>query len=167
MSDPIERHRIACDGFTRVANAVPADAWSRPTPCADWDASALVEHVIGFHEVLLLRPMGVRAHRPRTGPAERWAATQAALFRALTEPVDVLGALTTDVLVHTWDLAQAVGVPAELDEQLCADGVAALASNDLPRESGMFGPAYDVAADADAAIRLVAFCGRDPAWRAR
>ena len=47
---------------------------------------ALVEHLIGFHEVLILRALGVRAHRPRTGPAERWTATQTALFDALTEP---------------------------------------------------------------------------------
>ena len=42
----------------------------------------------------MLRPMGVRAHRPRTGPAARWRATSDALFTALTEPADVLGALT-------------------------------------------------------------------------
>ena len=29
--------------------------WDRPSPCADWDARGVVEHVIGFHEVLVLR----------------------------------------------------------------------------------------------------------------
>jgi uncharacterized protein (TIGR03083 family) len=166
MSNLIERHRRACDGFARVARAVPAEKWDRPTPCTDWDARALVEHVIGFHEVLLLRPMGVHAHRPRTDPAARWAATQRALFDALTEPVDVLDALTTDVLVHTWDLARAVDLPPDLDPQLCASAVDALRGNDLPRDNGMFQPAVVVADDADAATRLIAFYGRDPDWRA-
>jgi len=162
----IERHRRACDGFARVAGAVPPEHWDRATPCTDWDARALVEHVIGFHEVLLLRPMGVHAHRPRTDPAARWAATQRALFDALTEPVEVLGALTTDVLVHTWDLARAVDLPPDLDPQLCASAVEALVADDLPRDNGMFEPAVSVADDADAATRLVAFYGRDPGWRA-
>src|SRR6476619_5722064 len=69
VSDPVERHRRACAGFLYVADLVPADRWDRPTPCSEWDTRALVEHVIGFHEVLLLRPMGVQANRPRTGPA--------------------------------------------------------------------------------------------------
>ena len=59
------------------------EQWTLPTPCTEWDATALVEHVIGFHDFLLLRPLGVRAHRPRTDPAARWEATAAVLFAAL------------------------------------------------------------------------------------
>jgi len=166
VAHEIEKHRRACDGFARVADAVRPDQWDRPTPCAGWDARALVEHVIGFHEILLLRPMGVRAHRPRTDPAARWAATKRALFDALTEPVAVLPALTTDVLVHTWDLARAADLPPGLDSELCATAYDELRANDLPRDTGMFEPAVSVPADADAATCLVAFYGRDPGWRA-
>jgi uncharacterized protein (TIGR03086 family) len=98
--------------------------WERPTPCSEWDARAIVEHVIGFHDFLLLRPMGVRANRPRTDPTARWDATRTAVFAALdppgaldqatdlpgggqSTPRTMLAALTTDVLVHTWDLARA------------------------------------------------------------
>jgi uncharacterized protein (TIGR03083 family) len=163
MSNLIERHRRACDGFARVARAVPAEKWDRPTPCTDWDARALVEHVIGFHEVLLLRPMGVHAHRPRTDPAARWAATQRALFDALTEPVDVLDALTTDVLVHTWDLARATGLDEHLDAELVhglLEGMEPL--DDLLRSSGQYGPRVAVPDDADEQTRLIAFTGRRP-----
>ena len=166
MSNPIQRHRRACDGFARVANAVPPDRWTRPTPCAEWDARALVEHVIGFHEVLLLRPMGVRAHRPRTDPAARWTATQHALFDALAEPVDVLPALTSDVLVHTWDLARSADLAPDLDLALCALAYDAVRAMDLPRDTGMFEPAVPATDDADAASRLIAFYGRDPDWHA-
>jgi uncharacterized protein (TIGR03086 family) len=165
MNNRIERHRRACEGFSRVADQVTDDQWDRATPCTDWDARALVEHVIGFHEVLLLRPMGVRAHRPRTGPAARWRATCDALFAALTEPVAVLGALTTDVMVHTWDLARAVDIDPELDDAMCREAVAALRDRDLPRDDGMFSPAVCVPDDADPVVQLIASYGRDPAWR--
>ena len=181
MSDAIARHRRACDGFSRVAGLVQQDQWDRPTPCSEWDARALVEHVIGFHDFLVLRPLGVRANRPRTDPAARWDATRAALFTALDQPgaLDratdlpgggqntprtMLAALTTDVLVHTWDLARAIGVAPDLDPELCAAAFAAIPTSGLPRDSGMFGADVDAPADADAATRLIAFYGRDPSW---
>ncbi len=124
MSELVERHRRACAGFSRVAALVQPDQWERPTPCSEWDARALVEHVIGFHDFLLLRPMGVRAHRPRTDPPARWEATRTAIFTTLDQPgaLDqstdlpgggqstprtMLAALTTEMLVHAWDLARA------------------------------------------------------------
>jgi len=126
MSDLVDAHRHACDEFSRVAAAVEPDQWTAPTPCTEWDARAVVEHVIGFHDFLLLRPLGVRANRPRIGPPARWDATKTALFGVLGEsgaldretelpgggtstPRTMLAALTTDVLVHTWDLARATG----------------------------------------------------------
>src|SRR5438309_807141 len=64
----------------RAGGAEAAEAWSRPSPCAGWTARDVVEHVIGFHEVLVLRPLGVKVERPREGPAARWRATERALF---------------------------------------------------------------------------------------
>ena len=107
-----------------MAALVPPDQWGRATPCTEWDARALVEHVIGFHDFLLLRPMGVRANRPRGDPVARWEATRTAIFAALDAPgaIDqatdlpgggqstprrMLAALTTEMLVHSWDLARA------------------------------------------------------------
>jgi len=181
VGDHIERHARACAGFSRIADAVPVDRWDWPTPCPAWDAQALVEHVIGFHDFLLLRPLGVRADRPRTGPSARWAATAGALFTALAEPGvlnrpvelpgggtstpgDMLGALTTDVVVHTWDLARAVGLHPALDAELCAGAYEVAVAARIPRDGAMFGAPVRVAPDADAATMLVAFYGRDPAW---
>jgi uncharacterized protein (TIGR03086 family) len=181
MDALVERHRLACDGFARVAGAVRADQWSLPTPCTEWDARALVEHVIGFHEFLLLRPLGVRAQRPREGPAERWHATAAALFTALetdgaldratdlpgggqSSPRQMLGALTTDVLVHTWDLARAGGIEPQLDRELCEAAYEAARAAGLSRDGGMIGAETGAPPDAGFETRLVALYGRDPAW---
>lgn len=143
-----------------------------PTPCAEWDARAVVEHVIGFHDVLLLVPLGAKPSRPKGDVVGRWDVTAEALAGALEgdDALDdtrrsVVGVLTTDVLVYTWDLAVAAGVEADLDEELCA---LAYARADANRErlaaSGMFDAPVDVADDAPLTDRLVALCGRDPTW---
>ncbi|MGO9876148.1 MAG: TIGR03086 family metal-binding protein [Acidimicrobiia bacterium] len=177
----IERHRVACAGFSRVAALVRPDQWDAPTPCTEWDAGAVVEHVIGFHEFLLIRPLGVRAHRPRTGPAARWAATSTALFAALdvpgtvdrvtelpggghSSPRTMLDALTVDVLVHTWDLARAADLDPELDHDLCVRAYDTVRVDDVRGTSDMFAVRVQVPSEADAATQLVAAYGRDPGW---
>ena len=79
----------------------------------------------------------------------------------------MLGALTTDVLVHTWDLARAGGIEPRLDRELCAAAYEAARSTPLNRDSGMIGAEIAVPADADIETRLIALYGRDPAWRAQ
>jgi hypothetical protein len=69
------------------------------------------------------------------------------------------------LLVHTWDLARAVG----LDETLDADEVHRLVTgfdamdpqmDAAMRSSGHYGPRTEVPADADEQTRLLAFTGR-------
>jgi hypothetical protein len=43
----------------------------------------VLEHVIGFHDVLLLRPLGVKPDRPRDDPQRRWELTFDRLCEAL------------------------------------------------------------------------------------
>jgi len=141
----------------------------------------VLEHVIGFHEVLLLRPLGIKANRPKVNIPARWVATQLAIFTALDanwgHPVDLpdgstldvgslLPMLTTDVLVHTWDLARAIGVDVVLDAELCETAFSGARKNDAGlRSSGMFAAPVDVPAYADHQSRLIAFLGRDPHWQ--
>jgi uncharacterized protein (TIGR03086 family) len=76
----------------------------------------------------------------------------------------MIGALTTDVLVHTWDLARAVGQTAALDDELCVRAYEAARASEFRRADGMIGEEIPVAAGASATDKLVAFYGRDPAW---
>ena len=109
-------------------------AWDNPSPCTEWDARGVVEHVIGFHDVLLLRPTGTKPQRPKDDPVARWdvtgAAIRTAIDRAATQPTSaddpsqpdlarLLPMLTTELLLHSWDLARAVGVDPRLDSGLC------------------------------------------------
>ena len=108
----------------------------------------MLEHVIGFHDVLLLRPLGLKPDRPRDDPQRRWELTYDQLEKAFERggacstnrrhselpgnPATRLDArammpnLTRDVLVHTWDLARAVGADDRLDARWCEQFYAAL-----------------------------------------
>ena len=76
----------------------------------------------------------------------------------------MIEALTTDVLVHTWDLARAAGLPSDLDDELCVRAYAAVHASEFRRADGTIGEEIPVAAGASATDKLVAFYGRNPAW---
>src|SRR5688500_3416920 len=168
--DTVTNHERACNGFAEVAAQV--QNWDAPSPCSDWDARGVVEHVIGFHEVLVLRPLGVKADRPRENPVARWKATQAAIVEAMSKPgaldeeVDMgggnktglgglVGTLSTDVLVHSWDLAKAGGVEPKLDTELCTIGYERAEQNrEMFAKSDMFSDEVKVSDDADVCSKL-------------
>jgi uncharacterized protein (TIGR03086 family) len=186
IDDRAATHVAVCRRFADAIEAVDGH-WNRPTPCPEWDARGVVEHVIGFHDVLLLRPLDAKPHRPPDDPVERWAVTVDALdglfarpglFDAVIEvpargeaPASTVDAgrlvpiLSQDVLVHTWDLARAVGADDRLDADLCAKFLARLPDDpDALAKSGMFASPVSVPDGADAQTRLLARLGRDPNW---
>jgi uncharacterized protein (TIGR03086 family) len=182
-----EFHLAVCQRFGDAVRSAEGK-WDRLSPCDAWDARAVLEHVIGFHDVLLLRPLGLKPERPRDDPQRRWELTFHRLQEALgreglfervvevpavgTNPAAKLNAgklvprLTQDVLVHTWDLARAIGADDRLDpgwclvffDQLPADPNALTAS-------GMFAAPVAVDDQADVQSKLLARLGRDPSWR--
>jgi uncharacterized protein (TIGR03086 family) len=171
MNEVVEHHRRACEGFTRAISSA-SGRWDAPSPCADWDARGVLEHVIGFHDALLLKPLGAKPTRPKDDPIARWSLTVDALFSALASPAvlddqraSLLGVLTTDVLVHTWDLSRATGHDVTLDPDLCEIGFErAEANREKFAASDMFGPLVAVADDASIQDKLLGVFGRDPDW---
>jgi uncharacterized protein (TIGR03086 family) len=187
LNDIAKRHLRACDRFGEAV-AASAGKWNRSSPCDDWDARGVLEHVIGFHDVLLLRPMNEKPERPRDDPLRRWLVTKNAIQTLLIRPgffdgpIDVpavgnnpaiqldaaplVAALTQDVLVHTWDLARAVGADERLDPDLCEHYLRRLPEDPqgLVR-SGMFGPAVHVETDEGPQSQLLARLGRSPDWQ--
>jgi hypothetical protein len=74
---------------------------------------------------------------------------------------DMIG--TTDVLLHTWDLARAPGLDETLDPKEVHDLLVGMEPLDeVLRQSGHYGPRVPVADDADEQTRLIAFIGRRP-----
>jgi uncharacterized protein (TIGR03086 family) len=170
MSDVITNHRKACRGFTAIV-AEGEGRWANPSPCSEWDARGVVEHVIGFHDDMLLRPTGTELTLPTDDPSARWAATVAAIDAAMeiASPEvsldQLLPGFTAEMLTHSWDLAMAVGVDPHLDTELCKVSLEFMRANeDKVRASGSFGAAVSRPNNTDAATQLVAFLGRDPGW---
>jgi uncharacterized protein (TIGR03086 family) len=183
-----ERHLAVCQRFGESVRAANGK-WDRRSPCEAWDARGVLEHVIGFHDVLVLRPLGLKPDRPRDDPQIRWELTYGQLEKAFepgrrlfervvdipelqSNPATRLDAwammpnLTRDVLVHTWDLARAVGADDRLDPRWCELFYAALPGDPGGLSvSGMFDAPVAVGDQTDMQSKLLARLGRNPSWQ--
>ena len=43
---PADRFRRLAAAFTETIDAVPAKAWGAQSPCAEWDARGVVQHIV-------------------------------------------------------------------------------------------------------------------------
>ncbi|MEU3269256.1 TIGR03086 family metal-binding protein [Saccharomonospora sp. NPDC006951] len=182
-SGPARRHAGDAAVFTELVDSAAPGAWSRPSPVAGWTAADVVEHLVSWSRGFLAGAgIELPALDVKSDPATAWkrhaADIQAILDapdgRVLSnphtgdKPVDeaIDEFYTADVWMHSWDLAKALGREPDLGEQRCASALTAMRQVEgMLRESGQFGAAVPVAEDASAQDRLMAFIGRDPAWR--
>ena len=83
--------------------------------------------------------------------------------RAATDAAAVAGT-AMDQLVHTWDLAVAIGADRKLDPELVESCVAMFLPQmpDIGRSAGLVGPEVVVPPDASAQDRLLGAMGRNP-----
>jgi uncharacterized protein (TIGR03086 family) len=188
--DIIELHRRAVREFEARVDSIPGGAWSRPTPCLDWDVRALVNHVVGedrwtapLLEGKTIAQVGDAFDGDLLG-AEPRRATRAAVAEAVTAftAPGVLGRtvhlsfgdasaeeyawqLFADHLIHAWDLAAATDGDDRLDPELvdaCAEWFGPM--EEMYRKAGAIGTRPDLPADADAQARLLAAFGRAAQW---
>jgi uncharacterized protein (TIGR03086 family) len=183
-----ERHLRICKTFGNEVSTV-GEHWHSQSPCGEWDAREVLEHVIGFHDVLLLRPLGAKPQRPKGDPVGRWSATLEALGSVLSQPglfdgpVDVppvgnnpptqidaarlVPLLSLDVLVHTWDIGRAARHQVILDPEMCRTFLDGLPSDDAAlSKTGMYDSPRNAPDGSDAKAKLLARLGRDPDWSA-
>lgn len=179
---PGERHRIYADRFTLVASGVTD--WDAPTPVAEWCTRDVVDHLVTWFGGFLETGASIRLpDHANADPSRRWAERARDVQALLNAPPDHLfrhpqiGELpvdvaidrfyTSDVFMHTWDLARASGQDARLDPEACAELLAGMeAMEDVIRASGQYGAPVEVPANAHVQTRLIAFIGRDPEWEA-
>lgn len=158
------------------ARAVSSEQLGLATPCTEWDVAALLEHMAGGPTYLLaalgaesegpawpeqgaidacvalLREPGALERRCQSPAGFEWSVAEAAAGTAM------------DQLVHTWDLAVAVGEDRTLDPEVTA-AVVGLFLPDMPevgRQAGFVGPAVPVEEGAAAQDVLLGAMGRDP-----
>ena len=175
------RHRQTSAGFT--ARVLGASDWDAPAPVPGWRARDVVGHLVGWFPGFLESATGLvldRGPSPEENPVAAWQVHSAAVQRLLDGPAattafrhPMVGELplpdavdrfyTTDVFLHTWDLARATGQDEQLDPQTCVELLAGMEPiEELLRSSGQYGPRVQVPDDADVQTRLLAFIGRDP-----
>ncbi|MGH9084455.1 MAG: TIGR03086 family metal-binding protein [Acidimicrobiales bacterium] len=179
MTDPIADYETAADGFARVLGQCPGSL-DQPSPCEGWKAKDVVDHVLGGTAHFTTGFGGTQPPDSDDDLAARYAALREAFVSACRAPgaleqmvpspiggelpaTVMLGIFTTDTLIHTWDLARAIGVDVSLDEDLLQrswDGMIPIES--VVRRPGIFGPAVDVPDDAPFQDRAIAFFGRTP-----
>jgi uncharacterized protein (TIGR03086 family) len=181
---PAERHRAYAGRFAALAERAPD--WDSPAPVAGWTARDVVDHLVTWLPGLLAGDGVELPAGPSAGddPVAAWRHHAGAVQALLDDPATAartfrnphIGELpldqavdrfyTTDVFLHTWDLARATGQEHGLDERECAELLEGMRPLDeLLRTSGQYGPAVPVPEDAPASDQLVGFIGRDPAWR--
>ena len=137
MSEVSDRYRTITDAFTTRVEGVRPDHWSAQTPCTEWNARQLLDHVVGVHRMALAALAGTGP--VPTGPDDdlvaAWRADSAEIRRALADPATAATLTTagpfgeqpfeqivstlicTDTLIHVWDLARATGQDERLDRK--------------------------------------------------
>jgi uncharacterized protein (TIGR03086 family) len=185
-AEPARRHRLIADDFARRVHGTRD--WSAAAPVAGWAARDVVVHLVEWLPAFVAGGSDVRlpaVPSPVEKPAEAWDAHQRGIQDLLDDPATTqveftnphTGSMplaqaidrfyTSDVFLHTWDLARATGQDEVLDPELCAVMLSGMEPlEELIRGSGQYGAAVPVPDDADAQTRLLGFIGRDPEWTA-
>ncbi|HEY0933866.1 MAG TPA: TIGR03086 family metal-binding protein [Trebonia sp.] len=181
----------AADAAARTVAGVSSSQLGQPTPCAEWDTSTLLNHLIVWTSYSLeARARGESVGQDlidRDFAAEPgFAATyRAQLDRALaawSDPaawersLDVMGTATpaadvaalnlAELVLHGWDLAAATGQPYAVSDRAAAAALDAVAANaDLFRQYQGFAEPVERPPGGPVLDRVLALSGRDPGWR--
>lgn len=185
MADLKELHRRNLERFGEHVHAVGVDQWNGSTPCTEWDVRMLVNHLVSetrwmppLLQGLTIGDVGDRLDGDLLGeqPGSSWdaaaeEASAAVLAADLGAPVhvsygDIPGEsyvfdVMTDLAIHGWDLARAIGADETLDpETLDVLFDAFKAKEEELKASGVFGSKVVPPSGADKQTQLLAVFGR-------
>ncbi len=187
--DPIAALDASAARVVQLVENVDRSQWSRATPCADWNVRELVGHLIatmrGHVDLLHGGPVSdlstvLEQQAVAGGDDLLTAVTDAAtaVRAAFAEPgalertvhhligdmpgSRLLEIRITENVVHGWDLATALGLPAVIDDALADHVYQYLAprAEMLPATGYYARPRRTPAADAEVQERLLALVGR-------
>ena len=182
MECPLDQ---ALQGTLVILTRVRPKDLGGPTPCASWDVRALVNHFAGAARWWAATISGDGGVTDADYAAGEFVAAYEESIRIAVTAFGADGALAKTVrlpfgefpgtasrnlaamerFTHGWDLARAIGRPADLDPRLAAGllSQAGLASTDAyrgPNGQALFGPAREASGGAGPAGQLAAFLGR-------
>lgn len=167
-----------------IAN-ISDDDLTKPTPCADYDVRALLDHLL--HVVVEFQKLAVKqdadfSHTPsypdwRTQfPVETaklvdaWGRPGAdeGIAGSMNMPAQTVGGLALlDLTIHASDLAQATGQSFEPDPEVLTEVAGLVAQmGPMAQEWNVFKAPVEAPADASPFERVLADTGRNPRWSA-
>ncbi|MGA5818289.1 TIGR03086 family metal-binding protein [Kitasatospora sp. NPDC094028] len=176
-----------------VAAAVPAgQPLDAPTPCAEFDTRALINHWVLYtshgleHRARRVELPAELAARDFASDADWRAAYAAQLERAVaaweapaawegdidlggspTPAVELARMLVLELVLHAWDVALATGGRITVDDELAGLAREITEQNaELYRQYAGFAAAVTLPEDASAWEHALAASGRDPHWKA-
>lgn len=184
-AEPGTPYPEALAAFGERVRLIAPDQWDAPTPCADWSVRDLVNHLTGeqlwIPELLTgatVSEVGSRFDGDVLGddPVAAWTGAADAAREAFAVPGATaltvhlsfgsvsgqyyLDQLTTDLVIHAWDLAKGIGRRTRLPARLVDFALGEFAGYGDLSGSGLFDPPLPVADDADPQTRMLALTGR-------
>ncbi len=170
----------AIDLFDSCVGATAADAWNRPSPCEGWAASDVLAHCVANLRALQGAATGrdfveTAAEAVDGDLVEAWSAAAVEAKECVTSErldtvvvagreapaVVLVDGLMRDLVIHTWDIAEATGTATPIPDALISAATTAMAMvGPNARRPGMYGQEVTPPATADALTRLLALSGR-------
>lgn len=179
---PAARHETVAGEFSRLVEQTTD--WAAPAPVDGWTALDVVDHLVSWFRGFLSAGGVELATGPSVAddPLAAWQHHADGVQSLLDErageefthtrlgPGQLAGTIdrfyTSDVFMHSWDLARATGQEPRLDQDFAAQMLEGMRPIEaMLRDSGQYGPAVPVSDDAAPVEQLMGFVGRDPGWR--
>jgi uncharacterized protein (TIGR03086 family) len=180
MTDVQDSYRVVSSGFGAAVKAVTPDQWGAQSPCDQWTARDLLAHVVENHRGVIASVRGGESEplAADEDPKQAWDNASRAIGEitvdpeALAKEIDgptgkmpagqIIGQfMTMDVLVHTWDLARAIGADERLDADSVRQSYEALKPMDaMIRQPNVFGPKLEPPVGANLQTEFLYFLGR-------
>jgi len=175
---------------SEVVENINPDQLAEPTPCAEFDVRALLNHLLFWGPSLNAAARKAPVPPPAASEADvdltagDWASDLGVLLRDRAAawgepsawtgtttlggpqemPAEVIGAMVLgETVVHTWDLAKATGQAPAWDAELLEFVHADLVlTASVGRDMGLYGPEVPVPSDAPLIERILGLTGRTP-----
>ncbi|HET6533511.1 MAG TPA: TIGR03086 family metal-binding protein [Actinoplanes sp.] len=165
-----------------------------PTPCPAWTVGDLLDHLIGLSWAFsqaakkLTDAPGTASAPPEPSAANlppHWRSRTPVLLEELatawkdpaawtgtaqaggvTMPAADLGLVAmNEIVMHSWDLAQATGQEFAADPRILDALIEFLSRGPADGTPGMFGPQMEIDDEAALLDQALGLAGRDPAWQ--
>lgn len=180
------------EALRTVVNGVAAGDWDKPSPCAGWTVTQVLQHAAGdqiaYASFLTGGPMPAEnpfapsgqlsdspeevAEQALKASAEAWATVDpdAAEVSVPVPPNTMsaqlgVGACALDAAVHAWDIAVATGQPSPLTNELARQLLPVAQAHIEPlRQYGAYAAVVEPEDGDDDVATLLRYLGRNPAW---